>query len=108
MVTSQEVYDKVSAHLLQQKSQSRNREGCAYRGAGGRMCAVGCLIPDELYKRSFEGKSVNSDDVWAVMQAQGIRCKELLSDLQDMHDYTPPSDWPEELKLIAKQYNLKA
>ena len=47
--TNQSVYDKVCAHLAAQKTRSMNANGCAYRGALGRSCAVGCLIPDEIY-----------------------------------------------------------
>jgi hypothetical protein len=28
--------------------------GCAYRGSNNNKCAVGCFIPDDLYRSSFE------------------------------------------------------
>lgn len=29
---------------------------CAYRGEGGRRCAVGLILPDDLYEEGFENK----------------------------------------------------
>lgn len=50
----------ISAHLAKQRKQSLRYEAaglssCAYRGYDGSMCAVGCLIPDELYDKEIEG-----------------------------------------------------
>ena len=56
MRTSQEVFDVVAKHLLTQNAKSMDDpwdEMCAYRGENGRRCAVGALIPDDLY--SFMG-----------------------------------------------------
>lgn len=33
---------------------------CKYRTAGGDRCAVGCLIPDELYSPAFEGVGLSA------------------------------------------------
>ena len=45
-------------HLTRQRAVSRSMHegevGCRYRGDNGTMCAVGCLIPDELYKVNME------------------------------------------------------
>lgn len=30
-------------------------ERCVYRGPGGERCAVGCILPDELYSEGIEG-----------------------------------------------------
>ena len=48
----QEVFDRVASHLLTQSARSLlpDGSGCAYRGANGRMCAVGCLIADYEYE----------------------------------------------------------
>lgn len=42
---------KIRNHLTKQNAQSKfpGNANCAYRGAEGRMCAVGCLITDEVY-----------------------------------------------------------
>ena len=63
-LTSQQIFDKVLAHLRKQGCQSRHQNddgtlgSCAYRGAGGTMCAVGCLIPDNVYDERIEGLGV--------------------------------------------------
>lgn len=56
--------EKIVQHLTQQKAQSKVPGGdyCAYRGVGGLMCAVGCLIPDELYIIGIENLPVVSLD----------------------------------------------
>lgn len=46
--------DKIATHLAKQQKRSESKAGCAYRGKGGTMCAVGCLIPDELYTDRIE------------------------------------------------------
>ncbi|KII34872.1 hypothetical protein NL64_06315 [Pseudomonas fluorescens] len=48
------IVDTMSAHLAQQRARAY-ADGCKYRDNDGRMCAVGCLIPDELYAREIEG-----------------------------------------------------
>lgn len=53
-------------HLTKQRARSVavesflaiGQQRCKYRGANGRMCAVGCLIPDDKYDREMEGASV--------------------------------------------------
>lgn len=84
-MTNQEVFDKVAAHLRKQgRPSARNGEGL-YRGPKGLMCAIGVLIPDELYSVKFEKISVNAlpDDVRAVF---GDADPDLLSYLQNVHD----------------------
>lgn len=52
--------DRIEQHLTQQKARATAEAGpCRYRGVGGTMCAVGCLIRDSDYNLStMEGKSV--------------------------------------------------
>jgi len=64
-MSMQSVFTKVATHLLTQRAKSvgRDKEGeslCQYRGEGGRSCAIGCLIPDELYNQVYEGRSVGA------------------------------------------------
>ena len=59
--TSQEVYDFVMTALAKQQWQpSHYGEKCMYRGRDGCKCAVGHIIPDDLYDREFEQGSVHS------------------------------------------------
>lgn len=60
-----DVIKQIADHLAKQrdKSSQLSDEGqtfCAYRGLKGSMCAVGCLIPDELYNTELERKGIDS------------------------------------------------
>lgn len=35
-----------------------NQGSCMYRGPAGKMCGVGCFIPNELYSENMENKTV--------------------------------------------------
>lgn len=63
MMTDQEIFTRVWEHLNKQRVASVLKEPgrdsmCAYRTPDGRMCAVGCLIPDERYHPDMERKTV--------------------------------------------------
>lgn len=54
-MTRQEMFEKASRHLFQQgKRAVTGLNRCVYRGPNGLMCAVGCLIPDEMYNLTME------------------------------------------------------
>jgi hypothetical protein len=67
--TDREIFDRVKAHLLAQGRPAIGRDGgCAYRGKDGRgdtSCALGCLIPDDVYDKSIEGVTMTPIDVSA-------------------------------------------
>lgn len=54
------ILDKVVTHLVTQRARAMTPqdEGCAYRGENGTMCAVGCLIPDDIYSPDIESLGV--------------------------------------------------
>ena len=58
-LTRQEAFDKALAHLRQQGRPAMNVALCTYRSDDGGKCAVGALIPDELYTMGMEGKPAN-------------------------------------------------
>lgn len=140
-LTMQQVFDRVATHLLTQNAQSKGPytdysdgywtevdNACAYRGANGMKCAVGCLIPDDEYDERFEGAAVTavrpqpmlSPNAYGVhkgkllakaLRAGGVnttneRLLELLSELQQVHDTSSPKHWREELLKVAKTYGL--
>lgn len=91
MLSKQETYNKVAAHLLGMKRRAMNGGSCAYRTLEGERCAVGCLIPDEMYDPSMENQGVD----WLIRSAEQfgydlpgeiIKYEELLEDLQGVHD----------------------
>lgn len=89
-MNNQQTFDRIVAHLRQQKRQSVNDHSCLYRGPNGTSCAVGCLIPDDLYDPKMEGNSVES--VCDVYPSVGRMFREwgvdpcLLTDMQRVHD----------------------
>lgn len=129
----QNLFDKVALHLITQNKQSK-RTGdatCRYRGANGTSCAVGCLIPDELYDKKIEfeswysfipegryngyGYPTSSDDkdmllkgIYDHINPQGdSNTDSMIEELQQVHDNSSVEDWPTRLRDVARQFNLK-
>jgi len=122
-MTSQEIFDTVIAHLLQQGKQSKSSV-CLYRSDDGSKCAVGALIPDSEYDPAMEFSIV--EDRYTPEPASAIQCwaqsnypndLKLLNRLQKLHDDCPehgygyhPEAWEKhilsESQIIAKEFNL--
>jgi len=112
MLLKQDIVDKVSKHLMTQLQlsgtpDSNNFLTCMYRGPDGLKCAIGCLIPDDMYHESFESLSItmlakNPKDPAAqeLMEYLGIDNLDLLSELQQIHDHTPTSLSMESIKYL--------
>ena len=80
----QETFDFVFKKLYEQNAVSIGFTGmCAYRGKDGRRCAVGWLIPDELYDPKMEGMVIDYPCVEAAVQGHSMP---LLEELQSAHD----------------------
>lgn len=123
MLTVQEVFDKVVTHLRKQGRKSRsddavasgNPYGCLYRGVdeiGPTMCGAGCLIEDEYYHPSLEGKGCTSDDVSKALIKSGVDMSSdnivcVVNYLQDNHDGTLVESWEDNFKMIANFRGLK-
>ena len=129
-MTEQEIFDTVLAHLRKQGKASTNHlNGCRYRGEGGTACAVGCLIPEELYDPVIEGlvveqllgaDSLPSGDkshahkilpiIARIEGRLGAEHLKLLKELQDAHDMSLSLKglpaWEEEMRQIASWFNL--
>lgn len=58
-MTKQEIYDTVCAHLAQQKRRAFENGSCRYRTSDGLKCAIGCLIPDDLYDPRMDSVAGN-------------------------------------------------
>ena len=102
-MNSQQVFDIVTEHLLTQNQKSINRFGmCSYRN-GDLKCAAGIFIPDNEYKDTLENLT------WKDLVSRGKvpnNHEELIQSLQNIHDECCVSDWIEELKILAKKFNL--
>lgn len=87
--SAQEVFDIVVNHLFTQGRPARQDDGrCRYRMKSGLRCAVGALIPDELYKEEFEGAGAYRliGNLYALEIADWREHKDLLDLLQNIHD----------------------
>lgn len=112
----QEIFDKVAKHLLTQKVQCINSETgkCSYFDPGTKMkCAAGCLIPDRDYSENFEGFPVgyfSNNEITKFFKDSGYSKDEieLISGLQELHDFYEPGIWKKRLKLIAKDHSLSS
>ena len=107
----QETFDRVVAALRNQgcksaASDEHGREAYHYRGRNGTKCAVGHLVPDELYGEWMEQLG------WArvverspAIAALGLP-NDLVCDLQDIHDDEAVSDWEVLWQELADKYHL--
>jgi len=116
IASEQEVFDYVIGHLVSQGKQSLQTEGwepCAYRGENGTKCAVGALIPDEVYNDGMEGNPVDGliERFPRECLITGIiKHANLLIDLQKLHDdqsvWKDNGRFKDRVVAIAKNNNL--
>lgn len=89
-MTRQEAFNVVwRSFVIEKAPPSLDHESyCVYRGPNGEKCAVGLLIPDDLYRMEFEGKSLRSivclDSTLRKMFSGDTL--QLLLDMQSAHD----------------------
>jgi hypothetical protein len=141
-MTRQELFDRISRHLLTQKKKAEcnineGKRGsppswsCRYRAPGGLSCAVGCIIPDELYTEALEGRGVTTLVERAVVMKDGTNRRhsldvmqtvltaeqadffyslkdhrDFLSTMQRTHDVYAYPDWWQHLRTTAFQERL--
>lgn len=111
-LTDQEIFDKVRDHLLEQgeKAEYVDQFGsseCFYRTDSGLKCAVGCLIPDELYERGAEGHGVGYLYDKGFLPDVDESSIYILEELQAFHDTVPAHEWPVGLPIFAKSHGLE-
>ena len=109
------IFYKVQKHLLKQNEQAQVRFRCKYRTDSGLSCAVGCLIPDQMYRshaniEDLGGVSGLPSDVLTpiigMQFAKARRKLDLLGGLQHIHDNYQPSAWPEALAEVKTKFNI--
>ena len=103
----QEIFDKVSKHLLKQNKKAVNDEG-SYRLHYKKLrCSVGCLIPDRDYIPQMENL-IFAHRI-SYFEEAGYLDHELsfINELQVIHDCYEPNQWSKKLKILAKINNLK-
>ena len=112
--SEQEIFDFVAFNLIKQSKLSAIKEisedhggqeliKCKYRSEDGCKCAVGFLIPDNVYSPEFEDNGIPS--ILSKLKVESFNNNELLAKLQMLHDSIPmgakPIMWFEELKIFA-------
>jgi hypothetical protein len=109
-----EVFNKVKQHLLTQNERSTvyiNSDRCSYRGDNGMSCAIGILIPDELYNPCMEGSNFYEllegfPAVAIHLDLDGLEDVEFLAEIQNIHDGNRPEKWPTRLSKFAEEHKL--
>jgi hypothetical protein len=87
-----DIFNYVVDHLRKQGDKSLHPDGgiCAYRGRNENMCAVGCLIADDEYDPSLEGRGivllVEENQLPPGLKARIESSLDMLADLQYFHD----------------------
>jgi hypothetical protein len=112
MLTKTEIINRAFDGIIAQGIRSTNgnnkyervnndENGCRYRDKDGNKCAVGQLIPDNLYNEKLEMVSLLTEitnPLWVALRETGIEhTKEnvdLLIDIQRIHDLHPVTSWP--------------
>lgn len=103
-MNAQEIFDKVAVHLITQGHQSKSEIGeCEYRSESGDRCAIGCLISNELYQTSMEGKVVSNLINQYAMPNYFTTHAALLNDLQEIHD----SDYAWPTQMINQEQSVR-
>ena len=110
----QEMFNKVATHLLTQNCQSQRPSTlgkhqdivCAYRGEEGRKCAIGVLIPDEVYDPAMEALSVLM--LTERFPSLGFMKGHIhfLDRLQRIHDQYEVGQWPDLLTEAGQERGL--
>lgn len=93
-VEAQEVFDFAVGKVIEQGAPSVGGDGCMYRDHLDQRCAFGHLIPDSLYRNSFENvsaiailsKHVKSPQYSPALASSLGRHASLIEDLQRAHD----------------------
>jgi hypothetical protein len=105
--TALEVFDYIVTHLRKQGRKSlisEHRTQCVYWEKKNDLhCAAGCLIAPDEYQSDFEGYS------WSTLvRNYGISAnhRNLISDLQCIHDTKRVEEWEEHFFTTAGNYNL--
>lgn len=106
----QEVFNQVAIHLLTQMESSSTTHGCVYRTTKegkSLSCAAGCLISDDEIKL-IERKGLNGVG-WYELVGNDVAPKnhrELISNLQTIHDSYNTEDWEYRLRELAIKHGF--
>jgi hypothetical protein len=109
--TEQQVFDQVAKHMLAQGVRSKKADSehnvCLYRGPAGLKCAAGCLIADDEYTPEMDNNHKGTSWDGLVSRGEVPRAhRDLIQDMQSIHDRQEPEDWKAVLKDYAANRGL--
>ena len=120
-MNNQEIFNTVWEKLTKQGKRAYNMATftCMYKIVEGEQvlrCAVGHLIPDEEYRKEFEGKSCDApmvfggeNPIFIYITNKGYDAA-FLGLLQQCHDYSRDEnfvqDFQEQMRRVAEDYCL--
>lgn len=119
----QVMFDTIMAHLRDQNAKAQDEHGqCVYKYADIHhlSCAIGCLIPDELYDEHMEGNGVRTIlgiypklgsylEIGTFTYGQVNEKINFLEDMQIIHDEKsyPKRGWIKVAHAVGKKYGLQ-
>jgi hypothetical protein len=106
--TKREVFEQVRDHLLSQNAKSVDQRGeCKYRSPDGLKCAIGCLIPDDVYTPAIESETVTglSTIEFSISDMDIMHTYYLLRGLQRIHDCFGVDEWEDRLMEFWEEVN---
>jgi hypothetical protein len=114
-MTPQQIFDTVVRHLLEQGEPCIDASGkCRYR-YNGKMCAIGVLIPDDVYNTNMEHHPVRQlvEGEWQSSLPAFFRDNlDLLRSLQQTHDHWERDGtievWKRKMVYLAACCNIDA
>jgi len=84
----QKVFDTMLKHLREQQVPATTEFGsCRYRTPGGLKCAVGILIPDEIYQPKFEDGSCFEEIAETLGVVRSVDVGFLRTCQKELHDF---------------------
>lgn len=104
---AQQIFNKVKNHLLKQNKKAIYNGNCAYKH-DGMSCAIGCLIPDDVYLPEMEGYSIGALVNLFDLPEYLLDNFHLLIELQKIHDESNPKMWKKELTQLANKQHLNS
>lgn len=85
-MTRQETFDKAVRGVIEQGRPSVSGGTCMYRGANGRKCAAGHLIPDGKYEPEMDSGSLDARPCVRELLASAGHDVKFVRELQGVHD----------------------
>jgi hypothetical protein len=105
MIDKQITFDTVVTGLRKQKDRSVGENGsCVFRSPNGNKCAVGMLVPDDLYDPLFDNPK-SEKCIWDL-DVMKEHDRDLCSALMIVHDQKAIEDWEKQFEGVAVRFGL--